>query len=64
MSLVCCSLGGSKPYIVLNIVLFILQIVCRVYACFEGKCNTVKCPTDSLPYKPEIKVCTPTIVML
>jgi len=40
-----------------------LQIVCRVYACFEGKCNTVKCPTDSLPYKPEIKVCTATVIM-
>ena len=42
-----------------NIVLLIFQIVCRVYTCFEGKCNTVKCPTDSLPYKPGVKVCNP-----
>ena len=40
----------------LIIVLFFVQIVCRVYTCFEGKCNEVKCPTDSLPYKPGVKV--------
>ena len=34
----------------------LLQIVCRVYTCFTDKCNQVKCPTDSLPYKPGAKV--------
>ena len=51
-------IDGSGLVFIKNIVLLIFQIVCRVYTCFEGTCNTVKCPTDSLPYKPGVKVCS------